>query len=54
MISMTPEQAAESNIPFILFISFPSAKDPDWDTKYKGNRRASFLILRIFQLTSKD
>ena len=36
LMSISPEQAVQSNTPFIMFISFPSAKDPDWDKKYKG------------------
>ena len=34
-MSMTVEEAAESDCP-MMFISFPSAKDPNWELKYPG------------------
>ena len=33
--NMTPEQVAESEIP-LMFVSFPSAKDPHWEEKHPG------------------
>ena len=34
-MSLTVEEAANTECP-VMFISFPSAKDPSWETKYPG------------------
>ena len=47
---MTPEQVAESEIP-LMFVSFPSAKDPHWEEKYPGRELLSILFVQnIFKL----
>ena len=42
--SMSVQEAAEAECP-IMFISFPSAKDPEWEEKYPGEY--DILLLQV-------
>lgn len=43
-LNLTREQAMDVDIP-LLFISFPSTKDPEWDKKYKGKTTMAIVTL---------
>ena len=39
--SLPVEEAAEAECP-MMFVSFPSAKDPNWEQKYPGKYTKQF------------
>ncbi|KAL3857332.1 hypothetical protein ACJMK2_012010 [Sinanodonta woodiana] len=43
-VALTLEEAAEAEVP-LMFISFPSAKDPSWETQYPGKSSALLITL---------
>ncbi|XP_063613481.1 all-trans-retinol 13,14-reductase-like [Penaeus indicus] len=43
-LNLTREEALDVDIP-LLFISFPSTKDPEWDKKYKGKTTMAIVTL---------
>jgi len=51
-MSMSFEKAAESECP-LMFISFPSAKDPSWQSKYPGKSALLILTLCPWSWTSQ-
>lgn len=36
--SLSPEEAVDYGCPPIIYICFPSAKDPDWHKRHPGNQ----------------
>ncbi|KAI8783297.1 all-trans-retinol 13,14-reductase isoform X3 [Biomphalaria glabrata] len=51
-LSMNPEDIENIKIPF-GFISFPSAKDPEWEKKYPGKSSALIITLAKWEWFSK-
>ncbi|KAK3603232.1 hypothetical protein CHS0354_007562 [Potamilus streckersoni] len=43
-LDLTLEEAAEAEVP-LMFISFPSAKDPSWEKQYPGKSSALLITL---------
>ena len=50
-LAMSREEAANSSIP-LLFVSFPSAKDPTWETKYPN--KSTCIIVTMSNLAWFD
>ncbi|KAH9515074.1 hypothetical protein Btru_019113 [Bulinus truncatus] len=51
-LSLKPEDIEHMKIPF-AFISFPSAKDPEWDKKYPGKSSAIIITLAKWEWFSQ-